>query len=87
MGEIDWIIEVKVIEYGIKFVIIGYKGYQYVSCIFVNYVVCYGISGDKKFKDGDILNIDVIVIVDGWFGDFSCMYVVGKLLCKVEWLI
>lgn len=50
----------------------------------MNYVVCYGILGDKKLKDGDILNIDVIVIVDGWFGDISWMYVVGKLSCKVE---
>lgn len=66
---------------------IGYKGYQHASCISVNHVVCHGIPGDKKLKDGDILNIDVTVIVDGWFGDTSRMYVAGKLSRKAERLI
>jgi len=48
---------------------IGYKGYAHASCISVNHVVCHGIPGEKTLKDGDILNIDVTVIVDGWFGD------------------
>jgi methionyl aminopeptidase len=50
---------------------IGYKGYQHASCISINHVVCHGIPGPKKLKDGDILNIDVTVIVDGWYGDTS----------------
>ena len=66
---------------------IGYKGYKHASCISVNHVVCHGIPGDKKLKDGDILNIDVTVIVDGWFGDTSRMYVAGKLPRKSERLI
>ncbi|MBV0913302.1 type I methionyl aminopeptidase [Rhodobacteraceae bacterium ASV31] len=66
---------------------IGYKGYQHASCISVNHVVCHGIPGDKKLKDGDILNIDVTVIVDGWFGDTSRMFVAGKLPRKAERLI
>ncbi len=49
--------------------------------------VCHGIPGDKKLKDGDILNIDVTVIVDGWYGDTSRMYVAGKLSRKAERLI
>ncbi|WP_229673082.1 type I methionyl aminopeptidase [Salipiger pallidus] len=71
---------------------IGYKGYQHASCISVNHVVCHGIPGSKipKWKndshgrtddtlqDGDILNIDVTVILDGWHGDSSRMYVAGK---------
>jgi methionyl aminopeptidase len=57
---------------------IGYKGYQHASCISVNHVVCHGIPGDKLLKDGDILNIDVTVIVDGWYGDSSRMYVAGR---------
>lgn len=66
---------------------IGYKGYQHASCISVNHVVCHGIPSPKTLKDGDILNIDVTVIVDGWFGDTSRMYVAGKLGRKAERLI
>ncbi|MEM9049578.1 MAG: type I methionyl aminopeptidase [Pseudomonadota bacterium] len=57
---------------------VGYKGYQHASCISINHVVCHGIPGPRALKDGDILNIDVTVIVDGWFGDSSRMYVAGK---------
>jgi methionyl aminopeptidase len=66
---------------------IGYKGYRHASCISVNHVVCHGIPGPKMLKDGDILNIDVTVIVDGWFGDTSRMYVAGDLPRKSERLI
>jgi methionyl aminopeptidase len=53
----------------------------------VNHVVCHGIPGDKVLKDGDILNIDVTVIVDGWFGDTSRMYVAGRPSRKAERLM
>lgn len=86
-GEIDRIIEEKVVAAGATSATIGYKGYKHASCISVNHVVCHGIPGDKKLKDGDILNIDVTVIVDGWFGDTSRMYVAGKLARKSERLI
>lgn len=66
---------------------IGYKGYKHASCISVNHVVCHGIPGPKVLKKGDILNIDVTVIVDGWFGDTSRMYVAGDLSRKTERLI
>jgi len=66
---------------------IGYRGYQHASCISVNHVVCHGIPGPKVLKDGDILNIDVTVIVDGWYGDTSRMYVAGDLPRKAERLI
>jgi len=66
---------------------IGYKGYRHASCISVNHVVCHGIPGDKVLKDGDILNIDVTVILDGWFGDSSRMYVAGTASRKAERLI
>jgi len=66
---------------------IGYKGYQHASCISVNHVVCHGIPGGKVLKDGDILNVDVTVIVDGWYGDTSRMYVAGNLSRKAERLI
>lgn len=86
-GEIDRVITEKVEAAGAKSATIGYKGYQHASCISVNHVVCHGIPGDKKLKDGDILNIDVTTIVDGWFGDSSRMYVAGKLPRKAERLI
>ncbi|KAA2312584.1 type I methionyl aminopeptidase [Pseudooceanicola sediminis] len=86
-GEIDRIIEEKVTEYGTTSATIGYKGYKHASCISVNHVVCHGIPGDKKLKDGDILNIDVTVILDGWFGDSSRMYAAGNLPRKAERLI
>ncbi len=86
-GEIDHAIETMVTEAGATSATIGYKGYQHASCISINHVVCHGIPSDKKLKDGDILNIDVTVIVDGWFGDTSRMYVAGKLPRKSERLI
>ena len=86
-GEIDRAITGMVEDAGATSATIGYKGYQHASCISVNHVVCHGIPGDKRLKDGDILNIDVTVIVDGWFGDTSRMYVAGKLSRKAERLI
>ncbi|MCH2094185.1 MAG: type I methionyl aminopeptidase [Rhodobacteraceae bacterium] len=86
-GAIDAFIQRRVEEENAVSATIGYKGYQHASCISINHVVCHGIPGEKKLKDGDILNIDVTVIVDGWFGDTSRMYVAGKLSRKAERLI
>lgn len=86
-GELDRLITQWVSDAGATSATIGYKGYQHASCISVNHVVCHGIPGDKTLKDGDILNIDVTVIVDGWFGDTSRMYVAGNLPRKAERLI
>ena len=86
-GALDALITSWVDEAGAKSATIGYKGFQHASCISVNHVVCHGIPGEKKLKDGDILNIDVTVIVDGWFGDTSRMYVAGKRSRKTERLI
>ena len=86
-AELDEFITRRVTEENAISATIGYKGYQHASCISVNHVVCHGIPGDKKLKDGDILNIDVTVIVDGWYGDSSRMYVAGKLARKAERLI
>jgi methionyl aminopeptidase len=72
---------------GVVSATIGYKGYQHASCISVNHVVCHGIPGSKVLVEGDILNIDVTVIVDGWFGDTSRMYVAGTAPRKAERLI
>ncbi|MFK7881004.1 type I methionyl aminopeptidase [Roseobacter sp.] len=86
-GAIDKAITDMVDAAGATSATIGYKGYKHASCISVNHVVCHGIPGDKTLKDGDILNIDVTVIVDGWFGDTSRMYVAGKLPRKAERLV
>ena len=86
-GAIDAAINKMVDDAGATSATIGYKGYKHASCISMNHVVCHGIPGDKKLKDGDILNVDVTVIVDGWYGDTSRMYVAGKLSRKAERLI
>ncbi|KFE34816.1 type I methionyl aminopeptidase [Thioclava atlantica] len=86
-GELDAFIEKRVGELGATSATIGYRGYQHASCISVNHVVCHGIPGDKRLKDGDILNIDITVILDGWYGDSSRMYVAGSLSRKAERLI
>ncbi|WP_066094778.1 type I methionyl aminopeptidase [Xanthomonas massiliensis] len=57
---------------------VGYHGYPKTTCISVNHVICHGIPSEAKvLKDGDIINIDVTVIKDGWHGDTSRMYYVG----------
>jgi methionyl aminopeptidase len=86
-GELDEAIERMVEEAGATSATIGYRGYEHASCISVNHVVCHGIPGGKVLKDGDILNIDVTVIVDGWFGDTSRMFVAGTIGRKAERLV
>jgi len=83
-GSLDDFIREEIERRGVVSATIGYKGYQHASCISVNHVVCHGIPGSKvpgRSNDvllaGDIINIDVTVIVDGWFGDTSRMYVAG----------
>jgi methionyl aminopeptidase len=86
-GEIDRLITAMVAARGVVSATIGYKGYQHASCISVNHVVCHGIPGDKVLKDGDVLNVDVTVIVDGWYGDSSRMYVAGTPSRKAARLV
>ncbi|MGC6530110.1 MAG: type I methionyl aminopeptidase [Candidatus Puniceispirillaceae bacterium] len=66
---------------------LNYKGFPKSTCISLNHVICHGIPGPKKLVDGDILNIDVTVILDGWYGDTSRMYWVGKPSVKARNLI
>ena len=86
-GELDNFIGEQIKLSGATSATIGYRGYQHASCISINHVVCHGIPSEKRLKDGDILNIDVTVIVDGWYGDTSRMYVAGKPSRKAERLI
>ena len=85
--ELDALIQDFVEGEGATSATIGYRGYAHASCISVNHVVCHGIPGPKKLKDGDILNIDVTAVVDGWFGDTSRMYVAGAPARRSERLI
>ncbi|WP_374513155.1 type I methionyl aminopeptidase [Niveibacterium sp.] len=57
---------------------VGYGGFPKTICASPNHVICHGIPNDRPLVDGDILNIDVAVIKDGWFGDTSRMYLVGE---------
>ncbi|MEJ2028286.1 MAG: type I methionyl aminopeptidase [Maritimibacter sp.] len=100
-AELDKLVEDMVNEAGATSATIGYKGYKHATCISLNHVICHGIPGSKVPKgknekgtrqhdeliDGDILNIDVTVIVDGWYGDTSRMYKVGKIKPFAEKLI
>src|ERR1700742_3672238 len=63
---------------------LGYRGYRHSLCTSINHVVCHGIPNDKPLRDGDIVNIDVTVILDGWHGDTSRMYLVGDVKLKAK---
>src|ERR1700749_2563284 len=65
----------------------NYRGYPKSICTSINHVVCHGIPGDRKLENGDILNIDVTVILDGWHGDSSRMYVAGNASTRARNLI
>ena len=56
---------------------LNYRGFPKSICTSINHVVCHGIPSERELKNGDIVNIDVTVIVDGWYGDTSRMYFVG----------
>ena len=66
---------------------LGYRGYGHTVCISPNHVVCHGIPGQKTLKDGDIVNIDVTVILDGWHGDTSRVYGVGEVAPRARRLV
>jgi methionyl aminopeptidase len=66
---------------------LGYRGYAHSCCISINHVVCHGIPSDKTLKDGDIVNIDVTPLLDGWHGDSSRMYLVGDVSLKARRLV
>ena len=64
-----------------------YRGYRKATCTSINHVVCHGIPGDKPLREGDIVNVDVTLILDGWHGDSSRMYAVGEIPRRAERLI
>jgi methionyl aminopeptidase len=64
-----------------------YKGYRHSICTSINHVVCHGIPDERPLRDGDIVNIDLTLIVEGWYGDSSRMFAVGEISRKAERLI
>jgi len=66
---------------------LNYRGFTHSCCTSINHVVCHGIPGPKALKSGDIVNIDVTVIVDGWHGDTSRMFLVGDVPIKARKLV
>lgn len=75
--EIDRLCEAYIRDHGALPAPLGYKGYPKATCISVNHVVCHGIPSEKRLANGDIANIDITVILDGWYGDTSRMFLVG----------
>jgi methionyl aminopeptidase len=66
---------------------LNYRGFPKSICTSLNHVVCHGIPGPRVLKEGDVLNIDVTFIVDGWHGDSSRMYAIGKIARAAERLL
>ena len=81
-GRIDDLAREFVLDHGALPACLFYKGYRNTVCTSVNHVVCHGIPGPKTLKEGDVVNIDVTVIADGWHGDTSRMYSVGEVKRK-----
>jgi methionyl aminopeptidase len=78
-AELDRQIDTFIRDHGAVAATLGYKGYPASSCISINEVVNHGIPSEKRrLREGDILNIDVTVILNGWYGDTSRMYYVGQ---------
>lgn len=86
-AEIDQICHDFVVQNGGKPAALGYRGFPKSVCTSVNHVVCHGIPGDKKLAVGDIINVDSAVILDGWYGDASRMYAVGKISLRAQKLM
>ena len=86
-GALDDAIRGMMLDAGAVPATLGYRGYAHSSCISINHVICHGIPGDKVLKDGDILNIDVTPLVDGWHGDTSRMFYAGEPPLKARKLV
>jgi methionyl aminopeptidase len=86
-AELDRVAYEYTVSHGALPACLSYRGYRHTICTSLNHVVCHGIPNDKELREGDILNIDVTVILDGWHGDTSRMYPVGEIKRKSQRLI
>jgi len=85
--ELDRVVREMTLDGGAVPATLGYRGYTHSCCISINHVVCHGIPSPKTLKDGDIVNIDVTPLLDGWHGDTSRMYLVGDVGLKARRLV
>jgi methionyl aminopeptidase len=85
--ELDRIVFDHMLDAGALPATLGYRGYTKSCCVSINHVVCHGIPSDKPLRNGDIVNIDVTPILDGWHGDTSRMYFVGDVPLKARRLV
>jgi methionyl aminopeptidase len=76
-----------ILDHGAIPACLGYRGYTKTLCISPNHIVCHGIPGERTLREGDIANIDVTAIIDGWHGDTSRMYGVGEINARARRLI
>src|SRR4051812_26168082 len=86
-GELDRLCHEFIVQHDAIPAPLGYRGFPKSICTSVNHVVCHGIPGDKRLMDGDILNIDVTTILDGWHGDTSRMFFIGDVGVKARKLV
>ena len=85
--ELDRVVREMTLDGGAVPATLGYRGYTHSCCISINHVVCHGIPSDKRLKDGDIVNIDVTPLLDGWHGDTSRMFFAGEPSLKAKKLV
>ena len=85
--EIDELVSRFALDHGGIPATLNYRGYRYSTCTSINHVVCHGMPNDKPLRQGDIVNIDVTLIVDGWHGDTSRMYPSGDVSRRAERLM
>lgn len=85
--EIDAFVHGFGLDHGALPATLNYRGYTKSCCTSINHVVCHGIPNDKPLREGDIVNIDVTFILDGWHGDSSRMYLVGEVKRAAERLV
>jgi methionyl aminopeptidase len=85
--EIDDIIYEYAIKKGAIPATIGFEGYKYSCCTSINNVICHGIPNERRLKDGDIINVDTTINLDGFFSDASRMYLVGEVSEKAKAIV
>ncbi len=86
-NELDVLCNNFILQNNAKSATLGYRGYPKSICTSVNNVICHGIPSEYKLKNGDIINIDITVILEGWFGDTSRTFIVGKTTKLAEKLV
>jgi methionyl aminopeptidase len=86
-ADLDTVVREMTLAAGALPATLGYRGYTHSCCISINHVVCHGIPSERTLRDGDIVNIDVTPMLDGWHGDTSRMFLVGDVPLKARRLV